>query len=63
VNIDELPIKFRDGWSRGAERKVYINADRRAKYGQVRQVLCAISSAGTENVAFLVYQREPNPTR
>jgi biopolymer transport protein ExbD/biopolymer transport protein TolR len=59
VNIDELTLRIRDRLRRGAERKVYINADRRAKYGQIRQVLRAISSAGIENVAFLVYQREP----
>jgi biopolymer transport protein TolR len=59
VTLDELTVKIREGLSRRAERKVYINGDRRAKYGQVRQVLRAISSAGIENVAFLVYQREP----
>jgi len=59
VLIDELPVKIRECLSHGAERKIHINADRRANYGQVRQVLCAISSAGIENVAFLVYQRQP----
>jgi biopolymer transport protein ExbD len=62
VNIDELTLRIRDGLRRGAERKVYINADRTAKYGQIRQVLRAISSAGIENVAFLVYQGEPDKT-
>jgi biopolymer transport protein ExbD len=60
VNVDELPDKLRECMSHGAGRKVYINADRGAKYGWVRRVLSAIRSAGIEKVAFLVSQREPN---
>jgi len=58
VSVDELTSKIGNAVNRGAEKKVYINADRRAKYSQVREVLGAISAAGIEKVAFLVYPRE-----
>ncbi|PYV83568.1 MAG: hypothetical protein DMG93_08105 [Acidobacteria bacterium] len=44
----------------GAEHKVYIRADARARYGNVKSVLDAIHSTGLKNVAFLAYQRR-NP--
>jgi biopolymer transport protein ExbD len=42
---------------RGAERKVYIVADARAKWGAVNVVLDGVRSAGIVRVAFLVDQR------
>ena len=42
---------------RGVERKVYITADARARWGQVKQVLDGIRSAGILRVAFLAEQR------
>ena len=46
---------------RGAERKVYIVADARAKWGAVKVVLDGVRSAGILRVAFLVDQRR-SPT-
>ena len=42
---------------RGVERKVYIVADSRAKWGAVKVVLDGVRSAGILRVAFLVDQR------
>lgn len=42
---------------RGVERKVYIVADMRAKWGAVKVVLDGVRSAGVLRVAFLVDQR------
>jgi biopolymer transport protein ExbD len=42
---------------RGVERKVYIVADMRAKWGAVKIVLDGVRSAGILRVAFLVDQR------
>jgi biopolymer transport protein TolR len=41
----------------GVERKVYIKADTRARWGGVKLVLDAVRSAGILRVAFLVNQR------
>jgi biopolymer transport protein TolR len=52
-----LPVKIRDRVSRSAERKVYIRADARAKYGAVKDVLDGVRSSGIEKIGFLVEQR------
>lgn len=57
VLADQLPFKIREAVQRGSEKKVYITADARARYGTVKQALDAIHDAGVENVAFLAEQR------
>ncbi len=54
---DNLPAMIRDGVNRGAEQKVYIRADARARYGTVAAVLDAVHAGGVEKVTFLVGQR------
>lgn len=56
LTADQLPAGIQERLRKGSERKVYIKADSRAKYGRVREVLAAIQSAGVENVAFLVWE-------
>ena len=43
---------------RGLERKVYIVADMRVRWGTVKPVLEAVRSAGILRIAFLVNQRQ-----
>lgn len=62
VSADELPARIREAVSHGAEHKVYIRADARAKYGAVAQVLDRVRSSGVENIAFLVDERSSPPT-
>ena len=57
VRPDELPAKIRESISQGAERKVYIRADARARYTWVAEVLDNVRSAGIEKIGFLVEQR------
>jgi len=38
--------------------KVYIRADKRARYGAVIEVLDRVRSAGIENIAFLVDEQK-----
>ncbi len=64
VRLDDLPARILEGVKQGAEKKVYIKADARAKYGWVAEVLDNVRSAGIEKIAFLVDQRRaptPNP--
>lgn len=63
---DSLPAMIRDGVNRGAEKKVYIRADARARYGTVVKVLEEVRSAGIEKISFLadegrVLSTSPNP--
>jgi biopolymer transport protein TolR len=57
IRPSDLPSQIRERVDRGAEKKVYIRADARARYVTVREVLDAVHSAGLEKIAFLVYQR------
>jgi biopolymer transport protein TolR len=59
VNPADLPAKIQDRLKdRGVERKVYIRADSRAKWGAVKVVLDGVRSAGILRVAFLVDQQK-----
>ena len=53
IAIEDLANEIREGLRTGAERKVYIAVDARAKYGAVPAVLDKIRLAGVEKVAFL----------
>jgi len=55
-----LPVKIADRLKdHSVERKLYIKADMRARYGVVKQVLDGARAAGLLRVAFLVDQRRP----
>jgi biopolymer transport protein ExbD len=53
VAIDELPNRIRDAVLNGAERKVYLAVDVRARYGDVKTVLAQIQLTGLQNACFL----------
>jgi biopolymer transport protein ExbD len=58
INAADLPKKIAEHLKdRGAERKVYIAADMRARWANVKTVLDGIRSAGILRVAFLANQR------
>jgi biopolymer transport protein TolR len=54
VAMEELPQLLRTACLEGAERKVYLRADARAKYGDVKVALNQISAAGIQDVAVMV---------
>jgi len=53
VAIDELPNRIHDATLNGAEKKVYLAVDVRARYGEVKTVLAQIQLTGLEKVCFL----------
>jgi biopolymer transport protein ExbD len=57
VRLSDLPGRIRESVSHGAERRVYIRADARAKYAWVAEVLDSVHTGGIEKVGFLVNQR------
>jgi biopolymer transport protein ExbD len=58
INVIDLPAKVLDRMKdRGVERKVYVVADMRSRWGTVKMVLDGVRSAGIIRVAFLVDQR------
>ena len=63
VNPADLPQRITDRLKdHSVEKKVYINADLRARWGSVRQVLESVHSAGILRAAFLTDQRQTVPT-
>jgi biopolymer transport protein TolR len=63
ITPERLPAEIRERVSQGAERKVYIRADLRVNYGRVLEVLSSVRSAGIDNIAFLVNERNSRPAR
>ena len=59
ISAEDLPDQIREGLRNGAEKKVYLRADARARYGDVKQVLIKIRQAGIENVCFLAEKLQP----
>jgi hypothetical protein len=58
VRADALPQKIADRLKdHNVERKVYIKADTRARWGAVKDVVDGVRAAGLMRVAFLVDQR------
>jgi biopolymer transport protein ExbD len=55
VQIDDLPNKIHDATLNGAERKIYLQVDARAKYGDLKAVLPMIQLAGVQKLCFLTY--------
>jgi biopolymer transport protein TolR len=55
---EDLPDMIRERLKNGTEKKVYLRADARAKYGDVKLVLTEIRQAGIENVCILAEKRE-----
>ena len=53
VALDDLPDEIQEGLRNGAERKIYLAVDARAKYGDARAILGQIRLAGIENVSLL----------
>lgn len=58
-SVDLLAAKLRERLKHTGQRKVYVRADARARFGTVREVADQISRAGLTNMAFLTDQRKP----
>lgn len=56
---EELPAKIRAALKDGAERRIYIRADGRARYENVAAAVDAIRDSGIVNITFLVDELRP----
>jgi biopolymer transport protein ExbD len=59
VRIETMPELIREKLARGSERRVYIRADARTHYGNVKQVVDALRAAGLVEISLLTEQRRP----
>jgi biopolymer transport protein TolR len=56
---DQLGDKVRDRLANKADKRVYVKADARAKYGTVVQVVDNVRSAGVDQLGLLTEQKRP----
>jgi biopolymer transport protein ExbD/biopolymer transport protein TolR len=61
MQYPDLPLAIRDSVRHGSERKVYLKADARAKYGDAALAIDQIRQAAIQNVGIITDQRQPTP--
>jgi biopolymer transport protein TolR len=61
VTLDELTEKVKDRLANKVDKRVFIRADTRAKYGSVVDVVDNVRSAGVDDVGLLTEQRQMGP--
>jgi biopolymer transport protein TolR len=59
VTADQLTEKVKDRLEKKTDKRVFIKADARAKYGSVVEVVDNIRSAGVDQVGLLTEARKP----
>ena len=59
INPDDLTNKVKDRIANKTDKRVFIKADARAKYGRVVEVVDDIRSAGVDQVGLLTEQKKP----
>jgi biopolymer transport protein ExbD len=59
INAEDLAERIRESVRKGADRKIYIRADARARYRDIEPVLDEISKTGIQNVSFFAEKLLP----
>jgi biopolymer transport protein TolR len=62
INVDQLTEKVKDRIANRTDKRVYVRADSRAKYGSVVGVVDNVRSAGVDQLGLLTDQRKQTPT-
>jgi biopolymer transport protein ExbD/biopolymer transport protein TolR len=60
VEADQLTQKVKDRLSNRVDKRVYIRADARAKYGSVVEVVDNVRAAGVDDLGLLTDQKKSN---
>ena len=63
ITVDNLTTKVKDRLANKADKRVYVKADMRARFGGVVQVVDSVRAAGVDDLGLLTDQRKttPNP--
>src|SRR5215467_1749572 len=59
--VDGLTGKVKDRLANKADKRVYVKADMRARFGNVVQVVDAVRAAGVDDLGLLTDQRKTTP--
>jgi biopolymer transport protein ExbD/biopolymer transport protein TolR len=60
IEPDQLTQKIKDRLSNKVDKRVYVRADARAKYGSVVEVVDNVRAAGVDDLGLLTEQRKTN---
>ena len=61
VSLDDLTNKVKDRLANKVDKRIFIRADMRAKYGSVVDVVDNVRAAGVDDVGLLTEQRHAGP--
>jgi len=61
INVDDLTNKVKDRLANKVDKRIYIRADMRAKYGKVVDVVDNVRAAGVDDVGLLTEQKHAGP--
>jgi biopolymer transport protein TolR len=61
IKVDELTSKVKDRLADKPDKRIFIRADLRAKYGAVVDVVDNVRAAGVDDVGLLTEQRHEGP--
>ena len=61
ISVDNLTSKVKDRLANRADKRVYVKADMRARFGSVVQVVDGVRAAGVDDLGLLTDQRKTTP--
>jgi len=61
ITVDNLTGKVKDRLANKNDKRVYVKADMRARYGSVVQVVDSVRAAGVDDLGLLTDQRKTAP--
>jgi biopolymer transport protein TolR len=61
ISVDNLTNKVKDRLANRADKRVYVKADMRARFGNVVQVVDGVRAAGVDDLGLLTDQRKTTP--
>jgi len=62
ISIDGLTTKVKDRLTNRPDKRVYVKADMRARFGGVVQVVDSVRAAGVDDLGLLTDQRKTSPS-
>jgi biopolymer transport protein TolR len=62
ISVDNLTNKVKDRIANKPDKRVYVKADMRARFGGVVQVVDAVRAAGVDDLGLLTEQRKTAPS-
>src|SRR5690349_11360071 len=62
IAVDNLTGKVKDRLVNRPDKRVYVKADMRARFGSVVQVVDSVRAAGVDDLGLLTDQRKTSPT-